>query len=116
MKPFRDVWIGLLDAEGNEPTAESYKRMPCRLLLGPGMYLNARAVEIGPLCKEWGLMESMAVFGSSGSRKPMASLLMKVKFPDPSRFQPDDTIRYEAGQISMSITLERKPLTPGELN
>ncbi len=116
MKPFRDVWIGLLDAEGNEPTADSYNRVPFRLLLGPGIYINARPVEIGPLCKEWGRMEMMAVFGSAGSRKPLASLIMKVKFPDPSRFQPDDFIRWEAGQITISLTLERKPLTPGDLN
>lgn len=116
MKPFRDVWMGLLDAEGNEPTTESYKRVPCRLLLSHGMYLNARPVEIGPLEKDWGRMEWTAIFGSVGARKTLASLITKVKIPNASRFQADDWIRWEVGQITISFTLKRKPLTPGDLN
>lgn len=116
MKPFRDVWIGLLDAEGNEPTAESYKRVPCRLLLGLGMYLNARPVEIGPIGKDWGQMEWTAIFGSAGARKPLASLITKVKIPDASRFQADDWIRWEVGQVTISFTLGKRPLAPEDLN
>lgn len=116
VRPFKDVWIGLLDAEGNEPTAKSYRRVPCRLLLGPGMYLNATAVEIGPIGEDWGRIEATASFRSAASRDARRSLLVKMKLPNAASIQAHDILQYDPGQITISITLGRRPLSPGDLN
>lgn len=116
VRAFKDVWIGLLDADGKEPTAKSYRRVPCRLLLGPGMYLNSTAVEIGPIGEDWGRMETTAVFRSAASRDALKSLICKTPLDNAASIQAHDTIRYEVGHISISTRLARRPLSPSDLN
>lgn len=114
--PVLDVWIGLFDRLGFEPTSKSYERADVRLVLVSGAYINPGKVFIGRAEEKWGLMYDMGFWLSDMSDGNHGLLMRSPLNPRPLLMDAGDVIEFEPGEISISIVLRSQKAARGSMN